>query len=315
MTTLVSQRMCEWCHEKPIPAHARADAKTCSKKCRQALHRSRVNPAAAAAGSAPMHFGYYDPPYPGLADRYYSHDERCAEVDHTELVAQAMANHPHGWALSTSKAALEDVLAICRAVIGPNQVRTSIWVKGSRHGDSWHERNAYEPVILYGGRPRKLGIGDELDDVLIWGGRQHSHPDALVGMKNAPFAEWMFRQLGALAGDFLTDVFPGSGIIMRAWLEYGGRDPNEKTPTLRLPFDDIVTAPPIRLASTPSRLEEAVDRARVRLDGGDPDAEVSPRTSTTEPKVERQFSFATFGEDETDDDGEGSPFITRGDLT
>lgn len=251
---LADQRTCAWCRG-PIPLTSRRDAKTCSKPCRQALHRSRVEPAAEASGVEPMWFAYADPPYPGLARKYYSDDERCAEVDHAALIADLHARSPDGWALSTSADAFQDVLALC-----PRGVRVAIWVKGSRAGESWRARNAYEPVIIWGGRPRKLSVAEDLDDVLIWGGRQHSHPGALVGMKPAPFAEWLFRQLGAQAGDYLDDVFPGSGAVMRAWLAFGGRDPKADPPQQRLGIPDVVTAPPRRLASTPSRLEEASER-------------------------------------------------------
>lgn len=276
MTSLDAGRRCEWCGGL-IPAHARADARTCKKSCRQALQRHRIAPAVGAAGATPLHFGYADPPYPGLAKRYYSEDERCAEVDHARLIAELVERYPAGWALSTSAKALRAVLLLC-----PEDARVAVWVKGSRKGESWRARNAWEPVILWGGRPTKLTCHDELDDVLIWGGRQHSHPDALVGMKPAPFAEWVFKQLGALAGDYLTDVFPGSGAMMRDWKEYGGRDPLEQTPTLRLPFDDLVTAPPTanRLASTPSRLEEAAARvtaltSQEDIDGSGPVSEAT----------------------------------------
>lgn len=273
-------KICDWCKVNPIPPTARADAETCSKACRQARHRARVNPAPAAAGDRPMRFRYMDPPYIGLAERYYSHDERCAEVDHERMIKEACDTNPDGWALSLSKKSLQQVLALC-----PDDVRVSIWVKGSRAGESYHERNAYEPVIFWRGRERKLSVAEDLDDVLIWGGRQHSHPGALVGMKNAPFAEWVFRQLGALAGDFLDDAFPGSGIIMRSWLAYGGRDPNEKPPQpwlMGLP--DHMTAPPTRLASTSSRLEEANERAKAVLALAQADAiEPSQAAGTTRP--------------------------------
>lgn len=251
-------RECAWCHG-PIPPTARADATTCKKSCRQALQRARVAPAGGAAGATPLHFAYADPPYPGLANRYYSDDERCAEVDHAKLVAELCEKYEAGWALSTSAKALRSVLAVC-----PDDVRVAVWVRGSRKGVTYRARNAWEPLILWRGRPVRLEPQDTLDDVLIWGGRQHSHPDALVGMKSAAFAEWMFRQLGALAGDSLTDVYPGSGAIMRAWLSYGGRDPLAEAAAVqpRLPIEDLVLAPPKpnRLASTTSRLEEAASR-------------------------------------------------------
>lgn len=262
--SLLEDRKCEWC-KGPIPAHARADARTCKKSCRQMLARFRVAPADGAAGATPIHFGFMDPPYPGLADRYYSDDERCAEVDHEQLIADARDRFPDAWALCSSSDALEDLMVLCRKVLGPRQVRVAVWNKGPRSGVSWRARDAYEIVIIYGGRPFRLEPLDKLENVLSWGGRQHGHPDALVGMKPAAFCEWVFRQVGALAGDYMTDVFPGSGAVMRAWREFGGRDPSEQTPTLHLPFDDIVTAPPVpnRLASTTSRLEEATARAEL----------------------------------------------------
>lgn len=162
-----------------------------------------------------MSFAYADPPYPGLARRYYARDPRCAEVDHRELVGRLTDEYQDGWALSTSARALVEVLRIC-----PAGVRVACWVKGSRAGVSYRARNAYEPLIVFRGRARRMTCNEVLDDVLIASGRQHSHPGALVGMKPAPFAAWMFGQLGALRGDALADIFPGSGAITRAWNLY-----------------------------------------------------------------------------------------------
>jgi hypothetical protein len=39
-------------------------------------------------------------------------------------------------------------------------------------------------------------------------------------MKPAAFCEWVFRLLGAERQDSLTDFFPGSGAIARAWELY-----------------------------------------------------------------------------------------------
>lgn len=183
-----------------------------------------------------MRFAYADPPYPGLARRYYG----CPEVDHRELVDRLVAEFPDGWALSTSAEALQDVLGLC-----PPGVRTCPWVKGSRKGVSLRARNAWEPLIVAGGRPRRLGVAEDLDDVLLWGGRQHSHPGALIGMKSAAFCEWMFRQLGALVGDELVDLFPGSGAVTRAWRLYASQSP--------------------ATATAPSRLEEATRRLAEQL--------------------------------------------------
>jgi hypothetical protein len=186
-----------------------------------------------------MRFAYLDPPYPELAERYYKdHPAFGGEVDHAALIARAVVDYPDGWALSTSSDALQLVLAMC-----PPGTRVAIWVKGSRAGESWRARDAYEPVLVYKGRARKMPRDEHLDNVLIWGGRQRTHPGALVGMKSAAFCEWMFRQLGALAGDELVDVFPGSGAVARAWKLYS--NPSSATHRRR---------------RVPSRLEEAQQR-------------------------------------------------------
>lgn len=218
-------RHCAWCPGEIRPA-ARRDAITCSKACRQARHRFRVGAAGATAGE-PARFAYADPPYPGMAQKYYGTEE----VNHVELVARLVAEYPAGWALLTSASTLQEVLAMC-----PAGVRVACWVKGPRPGVSWRPRSAWEPLIVAGGRPRRLGVEEYSSDVLIWGGRQHSHPGALIGMKSAAYAEWVFRQLGALAGDTLDDLFPGSGIIGRAWQIYsravprGIRDTSQGSP-------------------------------------------------------------------------------------
>jgi hypothetical protein len=206
---LEARRVCRWCRG-PIPDGKRSDASTCSKPCRQAAHRFRVGVAPAEAAERPMRFAYADPPYPGLARRYYGPEAR--EVDHAELVARLERDFPDGWALSTSADALRDVLALC-----PAGTRVCPWVRGPRKVKSRAALVAWEPLLVVGGRRRRVAVAEDLCDVLIWGGRQHSHPDALVGMKPAAFAEWMFRLLGARQGDELVDLFPGSGAIARAW--------------------------------------------------------------------------------------------------
>lgn len=187
-----------------------------------------------------MTFCYADPPYPGLARRYYD----CEEVDHRELVRRLVDEFPDGWALSTSAAALPGVLAIVSQVLGlelgvhrSHECRVAAWIKGSRQGVSHRARSAWEPLIVVGGRPVEMDCHTKLDDVLMWGGRQLSHPGALVGMKPAAFAEWMFRLLGATQGDQFVDMFPGSGSVSRAW--------------------DLFVDPSRRPSTLPSRLSDA----------------------------------------------------------
>lgn len=162
-----------------------------------------------------MRLGYADPPYPGTARKYYGGE--ASEVDHASLVSRLQADFD-GWALSTSAQSLQNVLALC-----PPGVRVASWVRGGRgFGHRSQEAlNAWEPVIFVPARP--YIETPDLCDVLLSGKRQRSHPGALIGMKSDVFAEWIFRLLGARQGDTLADIFPGSGIISRAWEEYVSR--------------------------------------------------------------------------------------------
>lgn len=209
----VDERRCDWCGE--TMRDKAKNAITCSKPCRQARARFRIDaPKGATPVGAPIRVAYADPPYPGLAQKYY---EGGLEVDHAELVARLMAEFPAGWALSTSAESCRAVWALC-----PPQTRLCPWVRGSRRGRAHRARVAWEALLVYGGRAQRLSPRDDLADVLVWGGRQHSHPGALVGMKPAAFAEWMFRLLGLGARDELVDLYPGSGAIGRAWRLYCG---------------------------------------------------------------------------------------------
>ena len=181
----MNERKCEWCGNSL--EGRRADAKTCSKRCRQALHRFRVEPAQATA-ERPIRVAYADPPYPGLAKKYYN----CAEVDHERLVLRMSREFPDGWALSTSAKSLRSVLLLC-----PPDARVCPWFRGARAGKSHRARNAWEPLIVVGGRAIPEGVAEDLTDTL-----------------------WMFRQLGLLRGDELVDLFPGSGAVTRAWQLY-----------------------------------------------------------------------------------------------
>lgn len=221
---------CEWCAE-PIPPWVRLPARTCSKSCRQKLQRFGVG-AALARAAKPMRFGYADPPYPGLARRYY----KMPEVDHALLAVELVRDYPDGFALSTSSDALVTVRGFVESALPKSRrhlVRTAAWVRGSRGCVTMYPRDAWEPLIVYGGRGRKTGAGVAWDNVLVspFGARPRSLKSALIGMKTPAFCEWMFRMLGALRGDELVDLFPGSGVVGRAWRLYNRESDTRRTPT------------------------------------------------------------------------------------
>lgn len=213
-------RRCRWC-DGPVLLKRR-DAEFCGRQCRQWAFRFRRRRATAHRFGAPMRFAYADPPYPGTARRYYSDQPSFAgEVDHAALIACLVARSAHkeagvqsarvldGWALSTSAKALRDVLPLC-----PPHARVCAWVKP--HGAVPISRglhNVWEPLIVVGGRQRPPGKQDTL---IAHAARRGG---TLPGRKPIAFCAWLFDCLGMQAGDELEDLFPGTGIVGRAWRE------------------------------------------------------------------------------------------------
>lgn len=209
---LQQRRLCDWCHE-PIPSSARSDAITCSQRCRQARHRFMAGATIRPAAITPLRLCYADPPYPEKAGYYVGHPDFAGEVDHTRLVEQLTDEYPDGWALSTSAHALRDVLAVC-----PSSVRVAAWFRGERPTVHNRPLNAWEPVIFDGGRPLPSPVDARRIDALVYHSRPRlTDPRRVVGSKPASFCYWIFELLGALPGDELVDLFPGSGGVARAW--------------------------------------------------------------------------------------------------
>jgi hypothetical protein len=44
----------------------------------------------------------------------------------------------------------------------------------------------------------------------------------VIGSKPPDFCRWLFGPLGALPGDSLDDLYPGSGIVTWAWQRWTG---------------------------------------------------------------------------------------------
>ena len=265
-----SERVCAWCRG-PIRAGSRRDAITCSTSCRQARNRfvQGVGTPPPSAGGPPLRLAYADPPYPGMAGYYRDHPDYAGEVDHAELISR-LASTYDGWALSTSSAALRELLPLC-----PQGVRVAAWHRGERPARSRGPQSAWEPVIYAGGRlaiesravvardasaiaarhvsrppttavhlvdatgsgsARDESPVDELqlapikdashlearriDSLIYRPGVRTTDPARVIGAKPAVFIRWVFDLLGALPGDELVDIFPGSGGVGRAWQIY-----------------------------------------------------------------------------------------------
>jgi hypothetical protein len=102
----------------------------------------------------------------------------------------------------------------------PVEIYVAVWRRQHRPTRSRRALSAWEPLLVYGGRDLQTEQPQDVLDHLDYRGRYASFPGALVGMKPPQFAVWMFSLLGAQVGDELTDLFPGSGAIGRAWALY-----------------------------------------------------------------------------------------------
>jgi hypothetical protein len=60
--------------------------------------------------------------------------------------------------------------------------------------------------------------------------RRSTRPDAVIGAKPPDFCAWLFSLLGALPGDTLDDLYPGSGIVTWAWKRWTGLVEQEAVP-------------------------------------------------------------------------------------
>lgn len=155
-----------------------------------------------------MVFAYADPPYIGQAEKHYSDDPRCAEVNHRVLIG-TLHDRYDAWALSMSAT----MYSLKRIVpLAPDDARMAAWTKpfcsfkpGVDPAYTW------EPVVFYS--PRKSTGEDTSKDHIaesITMGR------VLAGAKPERFCFWLFELVGLEADDELVDLFPGTGAVTSA---------------------------------------------------------------------------------------------------
>lgn len=241
----VAATACGWCGS---PVHDRR-AKFCGRKCRQAAFRLRCrsDTSLSPGATAPATFAYADPPYPGLAAKYYADQPTFAgEVDHPALLSRLeerrAAGEIAGWALSTAGRSLRDLLPLC-----PPGVHVAVWVKDlevppATYGPHYR----WEAVLVVGGRRLRPGVRDWLmARPARLGGSD------LPGRKPIAFWAWLFDLLGMVPGDGFEDMFPGTGTGARAWAHLSAQASGDVSSGSR------------RLMLSP------VDHRRVALDVGD----------------------------------------------
>jgi hypothetical protein len=180
----------------------------CGQQCRQAAWRIRKRLKIDEENKRPMRMAYCDPPFPGKAFMYKGEQSYKGEVDHVNLIARLNRDYD-GWALSTGAYALREVLPLC-----PAETRVCAWVKPiGASGQTFGIHNTWEPLLVVPGRELRGGKRDWL------AAQPARRGGTLIGRKPEAFCCWMFQLLGMLPGDTLDDLFPGSGIVGRAWAE------------------------------------------------------------------------------------------------
>lgn len=204
--SFLEPRLCLWCR-RPLEVDAPPEQAYHDQKCRQAAWRLRCRRQTDARNAQPMRMGYADPPYLGLAKRYYGDQPTYAgEVDHVALIESLKYSYD-GWALSCSERSLRTLLPLC-----PERARVCPWCKPiGACPNTFGLHSTWEPLIVVPGRELQPGIRDWL---LAQPARFEGD---LVGRKPSTFIAFLFDALGLLPGDEFVDLFPGTGIVGRAW--------------------------------------------------------------------------------------------------
>ena len=161
-------------------------------------------------------FGYADPPYLGQSKRHYGkHKDYAGEVDHAALIKRLCANYD-GWALSLSEKSLPVILPLC-----PGGIVIGAWFKPIAPPLGDHFRYSWEPILV--SPVRRYGPGYvphaliESPPMFTFRAKPAAH---VIGEKPEAFAHWVFALAGLTRDDEMTDLFPGSGAVGRAWETY-----------------------------------------------------------------------------------------------
>jgi hypothetical protein len=172
--------------------------------------------------SAVMKFAYADPPYLGQGAKHYGdRHTNAADCDspewHATLIARLCREYPDGWVLSLSGPSLRTILPMC-----PETARVGAWVKPFAS----FKRNvtrayAWEPVILYGGRPipnTQPTVRDWIEAPAI--SEAITMRRGFPGAKPAAVCMWIFDWLNMEPQDQFDDLFPGSGAVTDAYRDW-----------------------------------------------------------------------------------------------
>lgn len=164
------------------------------------------------AGEVGVRFAYADPPYLGLAQKFYGHlHPEAAEYDKPEThqrLIDRLCDEYDGWAMSLHSPALREILPMC-----PPDVRVMAWVKPfASFKPGVGVAYAWEPVIFRGGRKRTR----QQMTVRDWCAVNITLKRGFTGAKPRDVVLWMLDVLNAQPDDDIVDLFPGSGAVSEA---------------------------------------------------------------------------------------------------
>jgi hypothetical protein len=159
-----------------------------------------------------MRIGYADPPYIGCAHLYADQPTYAGEVDHAQLVAR-LEQEFDGWVLHAS--ATPTSIATLAPLVERTGARWCSWVKGF----AAFKRNvsvayAWEPVIIKAARKPVVTGRMVMRD---WIQESITLQRGLTGAKPERVCHWAFELVGAEPLDDLSDLYPGTGAVSRAW--------------------------------------------------------------------------------------------------
>lgn len=178
-----------------------------------------------------------DPPYLGRANRWYgdgcgdgygigkadTHPEAKKWDDpatHIQLVNDLNANYDC-WAIALTAHSLSTYLSVIKTD-SRNGIRVMSWIKPAAVTSGSRITNNWEPVIVKVSKERRgWNTGEHAKDYLI----ANSLKSNFIGAKPEAWTHWVLDVMGFTEGDQLTDIFAGSGAVMRALNSYQSRLP------------------------------------------------------------------------------------------
>lgn len=163
-----------------------------------------------------MRLGYADPPYVGCAHLYRDEADYAGEIDMPQLIAR-LADFD-GWILHA--AATPASIAVIAPHV-PAGARWMAWVKPF----AAFKRNvsvayAWEPCIV---KPARKPVVSKRLVNRDWVSESITLRRGLTGAKPEAVCHWAFEMMGACPDDELTDLYPGTGAVTRAWETWRGK--------------------------------------------------------------------------------------------